>query len=67
MPIGYLDANEVPGEPKMIVENIDILFLFDRRKVYQYIRKPTEEEQKNLLEVEITAPTSYNPSSNTYL
>ena len=33
-PMEYLDANEVPGEPKIIVEDMEIPFLFYRRKVY---------------------------------
>ena len=65
--MGYLDANDVPGESNMIVEDMEIPFLFYKRKVYQHIRKPMEEELENLLEVKITAPIPYNPSSNTYL
>ena len=67
MPMGYLDTNYMPGEPKMIVEDMEIPFIFDGRKFFQYIRKPTVEELETLPEVEITAPTPYNPSSSTYL
>ena len=65
--IGYLNINNMPRKPKINVEDIEIPFLFDGRKVYQHIRKPAEEELKFLLEVKITAPAPYNPSSNTYL
>ena len=65
--MGYLDANDAPGEPKMIVEDMDIPFIFDGRKVFQHIRKPTAEKLENLLEVDIAASTPHNPSSNACL
>ena len=66
-PMGHLDANNVPGEPKMIVEDVETPFLFDGRKVFQHIRKPTAEELENMPEVEITAPAQCNPSTTACL
>ena len=63
----YLDTNIKTGEPKMIVEDMGMSFLFGDRKVFQCIRKPTTEELENLPEVEMAAPASYNPSGSTHL
>ena len=66
-PSGYCDSNGAPGEPKMTVGETTIPFIFDGRKIMQYIRKPTEEEIKSMVPLEITAPIPYNPDSSTFL
>ena len=65
--MGCLDANEQPGKPHVMIEGMEMPFLFDGRKVHQKIRKPTAEELVTLPEVEITAPMPYNPSEETCL
>ena len=66
-PMGCSDANKLTGEPKMIVEDVEIPFLFDGRKVCQHIRKLMAEELRTFPEVDVTAPTPHNPSSTTHL
>ena len=53
--MGCLDANDEPGEPKMIVECVEMPFIFDERKVFQHARKPAAEEMKNSTEAETEA------------
>ena len=65
-PMGYLGASNAPGEPKMIVEDVEIPFLFDGRKALQHTRKPAAEELENLQEVDIVPPTPHGPSSKVF-
>ena len=57
-----LNANRNLGEPKLIVDNNNIAFQFNSRKLFETIRKPADEKLKTLLKIEITAITPYQSS-----
>ena len=65
--MGYLDANNQHGKPHMIVEGMEIPFLFYGRKVNQSVRKPTAEELVALPEVEMLVPMPHNLSGEACL
>ena len=65
--MGYLDTNDKPGVPKMVIEGMEKPFLFDGIKVCQCIRKPTAKEMEFFSEVEIAASTPYGPSCSRFM
>ena len=66
-PTSFTDENNQSGNPKMIVEDMDMPFLFYVQKMHQHTMKLTEEELLNLPEVKITALLPYDPSSDACL
>ena len=66
-PIGYRDSNAEIGDPKSSVDNQIMPFNFDGRKLFQSIRKLTEEELRSLTIVEVTSPVPYEPKAETFV
>ena len=66
IPIGHSDANHTSGDPKMIVDENEINFQFDGRKLFQTTRKPTLEELDSLPIVEVIAHVPHEPTKSTF-
>ena len=47
-PMGYRDSNNEMGNPKLSVDDQITLFNFNGRKLFRSIRKPIEDELRNL-------------------
>ena len=65
--IGFEDTKENLGNPSMVVGNTEIPFMFDGRKMYFNLRKPTDKEIRTMVPVILTSPKQYNPKPETYL
>ena len=65
--MGFTDENIQRGNPQMIVEGMAMPILFDGRKMFQHIRKTTEEDLLNLTKVKIIVSSLHDSSSDTFL
>ena len=66
-PTGHRDSNNEMEDQKLCADDQTTPFNFDARKLFQKIRKPTEDECNNLPFIEITAPIPYEPKVETFV
>ena len=60
-PKDKLNPEGETGKQKMVVEEVDIPLLYDGRKMFIPIRKPTDNELITLEKLEITSPEPFSP------
>ena len=60
-PKDRLSPDGETGMQKMVVEEVNIPLLYDGRKMFIRIRKPTDNELITLEKLEITSPEPFSP------
>ena len=65
--IGYEDANNKPGDPSIVINDNEIPFQYDGRKVFISLRKPKCQELDTMTSVILASPIECRPDKESIL